>query len=174
MKRILLRTNSHEPITDFQWRYRLVARTGGSQPSNRGSTPRSATNLCKCLPRNNLAGTVINSICVQGPCHLLCFRSWILHLQHSLHLQIRIVSRFNCHNSHTLNYFLALLNNVRCLLILSMPLRCSEDIASLWGSPIHLYFEWLDSQIRFLLWGDFCSGVSYRREHHLWRKILVA
>jgi hypothetical protein len=26
------------------WRYRLGVRTGGSQPSNRGSNPRSATN----------------------------------------------------------------------------------------------------------------------------------
>src|SRR5439155_15692167 len=31
------------PHPQLSWRYRLVVRTGGSQPSNRGSTPRSAT-----------------------------------------------------------------------------------------------------------------------------------
>ena len=31
--------------TPLRWRYRLGVRTGGSQPSNRGSIPRSATKL---------------------------------------------------------------------------------------------------------------------------------
>src|SRR5207244_937924 len=40
--------------SDGEWRYRLTVRTDGSQPSNRGSIPRTATNLARRLLRSRL------------------------------------------------------------------------------------------------------------------------